>query len=116
MSEHHCQADIYDGRFGAYRCTRQGKVLEDDKWYCRQHSPSAKNERDRARDAAWETRRKAESEAREQRRQEQQETNRRAACYPQFLAALQAAANALDAVGAHVPSEQAREALAEAQA
>ena len=36
-----CSGEVYKGRITDFRCTRQGKLLEEGRWWCRQHAPTA---------------------------------------------------------------------------
>ena len=84
MSEH-CAAQVWDGRSGGYGCSRQGKVLEDGKWYCTQHSKAAKQQRGEKQRAKW----AAADALRHEHYTARREQERRAACYPKLLAALE---------------------------
>jgi hypothetical protein len=40
-----CSGIISDGRCWTRRCSRKGKVQEEDRWWCNQHAPSKVKER-----------------------------------------------------------------------
>jgi len=86
LEEHNCEARVYD-RFGGSNCSRRGVVFEDDKWWCRQHSPSATKAR---REAA---KRRSDEDIRqhEQGWKQAHERERRANCFNELVAALEAA-------------------------
>lgn len=55
MTEHtpeQCAKRIFQG-FSDWPCSREGKLFEEGKWWCKQHAPSARKKRDDARDARW---------------------------------------------------------------
>ena len=37
-----CAASVFPDRGPHYDCTRNGKLFEDGKWWCKQHAPSVK--------------------------------------------------------------------------
>lgn len=51
-----CSAFTSSGGYHRNRCTRPGSVKEEQKWWCRQHAPSAVAERARKRDELFEER------------------------------------------------------------
>jgi len=74
-----CEATFMDDTgWHLKQCAREGKYEEQGKHWCKQHSPSVKAERDAARRARWEAERKPAAEL-----------HRRAACFPELVAALE---------------------------
>lgn len=70
-----------------FPCSQMATVLEEGKPYCTQHAPSTVAARHAASAARWQ----AERDAHQQAWQAEQEMQRRAACYPDLLAAVEAA-------------------------
>jgi len=115
--QHKCAQDISDDFGAGFRdCARHGTVFEDGKWWCKQHSPSST----RARQAASDLRRDEQTHRRHEEWERKQERERRAECFPELVAALQAW---LDWNGQQMklgpipdrPIEQTRAALAKAE-
>lgn len=44
MERKYCSGRVYDGRLG-HNCCRSGSVLENGKYWCKQHAPSAVKKR-----------------------------------------------------------------------
>ena len=115
LEEHNCEARVYD-RFGGSNCSRRGVVFEDDKWWCRQHSPSATKAR---REAA---KRRSDEDIRqhEQGWKQAHERERRANCFNELVAALEwidtyLANQPLDQQAKFLITQKVREALAKGE-
>ena len=89
-TSHGCAKTVYSGAWGGSPCARKGVNLENSEWWCKQHTPSlitAKRAADRAKwDAEW----KRKNQVARERKQAESERDRRAACFPDLLAALKA--------------------------
>jgi hypothetical protein len=92
-----CSRSVYvSGTFKGRQCTREGLHLEDGKFYCKQHLPSNMDAKRKERNAAWDAKWKAEREATIKQQDERAELERRAACYPDLLAACEELVEAID--------------------
>lgn len=60
-----CDTHIYSG-FRSHRCTRNGVVERDGKFYCKKHDPVAVRQRDDARRVAWAAERNVEEAQRKE--------------------------------------------------
>jgi len=60
--KHQCVEKVYPndkyGSFHGYRCTRDGTVERDGKWYCKTHDPKAVEAKANAKNAIWDEKRK----------------------------------------------------------
>ena len=92
-TSHGCAKTVYSGAWGGSPCARKGVNLENSEWWCKQHTPSlitAKRAADRAKwDAEW----KRKNQVARERKQAESERDRRAACFPDLLAALEGIRN-----------------------
>ena len=68
--KHQCCATVFPRGVwvaSGYACSRKGVIERDGKWYCRQHDPVSKAERDKASMEKWRREQGARSEAWERR-------------------------------------------------
>jgi phytoene dehydrogenase-like protein len=119
----YCSADVHDTfGVGFHQCSHKAVTVEDGKPVCGTHTKAAEERRSQRSDAAY--------GIHKARWASQAETERRAACYPKLLAALEALVSVLDRglqeaeenivlsadyfAALEAAHEQAREAIAEA--
>ena len=83
-----CSKQVFHAKeWGTYSCALQATTIVDGKRYCSIHTPAYVKAKRAQREARWD----ANSAARTQARLDKEEQDRRAACYPDLLAALKAA-------------------------
>ena len=79
--EHRCEQEVFAGTWeNSARCEREGKVLEEDKWVCAQHSSKARASRRAEADRRYEAKAAA--------RRARDASNAAGALVPELLAAL----------------------------
>lgn len=62
MTKTVCVASVHnDYGFGFHRCVRRASVMEDGKWWCRQHAPSFEQARREASERRYQAKRAVES-------------------------------------------------------
>ena len=115
MSAHKCEESVrVPGRWPRFNpCGKSAKVENNGKWYCGIHSPDAVAARRAKSDAKWQANRaamQAQSDL-------EAERKRRAECYPDLLAACEAALEAMlrNDFGTITLAPQLRAAIAKAK-
>ena len=83
MSER-CSREIWTTGLGGRACRHKGTLLENGKWWCKQHAPSTINKRNQEQKARWDASRAAQAQL----WREKEERKRRAECFPNLIAAL----------------------------
>ena len=73
---------------GGSPCARKGVNLEFGEWWCKQHTPSLIKAKQAAESAAWQAKYESRRQEAAARHQETDERDRRAACFPELVAAL----------------------------
>lgn len=111
-----CSSTIYRD-MARTQCLNPAKVTENDKPYCTIHAPSYRKAKRAERNLGWERN----LEARKAIEKQVQERDRRAACFPDLLAALEWALKVMDRgdgvleyTGPIADGERARAAMAKA--
>ena len=83
-----CAKTVYGGSWGGSLCVRKGVNLEGGEWWCKQHTPSLIKAKRAAASAAWQAKYESQRQEAAARHQETDERDRRAACFPELVAAL----------------------------
>ena len=61
MTEHRCAASVFGDDVRSYQCSRRASVVEDGKWWCRQHAPSFERARLEASERRYQAKRAVKS-------------------------------------------------------